>query len=255
MPDFSSFTLTPGHVAVALAACLGGFMRGFVGFGGALVVVPVLSVVFGPRAAVAISSIMSFPAALQLLPEAIRHSERPFVIPMGLTIMLTAPLGSWLLVLADPKLMSMVIAGLVIVMTAMLGSGKSFKRKVGMTTLIAAGAAGGLVQGIAGIGGPPVVAVTLAKPGTPRQQRANVLGVMTAIALSSIAPLIYFGFYTKETIAIGLILLPLYVGSTALGSRYFMGSGQGYYRTAALATLSAIGLATLLVALRDYLAG
>ena len=102
-------------------------MRGFVGFGGALVTVPVLSVVWGPQAAVAITGVMGIPSLFQLLPEAVRYSERPIVIPVALATFLTAPIGSWVLVSVDPKLMSVVISGLVIAMVAMLAQGWTSK--------------------------------------------------------------------------------------------------------------------------------
>ena len=52
--------LSPGFGLVALSVLVGGFLRGFIGFGGGLVVVPVLSVVFGPLAAVPIAAATSW---------------------------------------------------------------------------------------------------------------------------------------------------------------------------------------------------
>ena len=49
----------------------------------------------------------------------------------------------------------------------------------------------------------------------------------------------------------GLVLLPVYVGATALGSRYFALGGHQHYRRAALATLAAVGIATLVAAIAD----
>lgn len=239
---------------VAGSVALGGFLRGFVGFGAALVIVPVLAVVFGPRAAVAISSIMGLPAVLQLLPEAVRRSEPGVVLPVAGAIFLAAPLGTALLVNVDPDVMRIVISGLVVAMVALLASGWKLAQKPGLPTLAGAGAVGGIVQGIGGIGGPPVVAVALARAGPPEQQRANVLGLMTAIALSSLLPLAWWGLFTREVVVAGLVLFPLYSLATALGSRYFATGGARHYRNAALATLAVIGLATLTAALRRYLA-
>ena len=63
------------HLAVATAATfVGGFIRGFVGFGGALVSILVISLLLGPKAAVAIATLAGLPAMFQILPAAIRHS-------------------------------------------------------------------------------------------------------------------------------------------------------------------------------------
>lgn len=242
-------------LAVVAAVLIGGFMRGFVGFGGALVTVPILSVVWGPQAAVAITSVMGIPSLFQLLPEAVRYSERPIVIPVALSTFLTAPIGSWILVSADPKLMTIVISGLVIAMVAMLARGWTSKTEIRLPALIGAGAAGGLIQGAAGIGGPPVVAVALSRAGSPKQQRANVLAVMTAIASASLLPLWYFGVLTRQVFIAGVLLFPLYVAATTFGSRYFSKGGHRHYRRAALTTLAAIAIATLVTSIRSYLAG
>ena len=253
--DFYGLPLDQRLIWVAGAALLGGFLRGFVGFGGALVTVPVLSLAYGPHLAVGAASVMALPSVLQLLPEAVRHAERPVVIPIGLAVFLATPLGSWILVSASPAIMKIAISGLVVVMVSILATGWTFKGTPGLTTLITAGALGGLVQGSAGIGGPPVVAIALSRPGGAKAQRANVLGVMTAIALSSLAPATYYGLYSPAAIVIGLAMLPVFTIATALGSHYFTYGGHHYFRQAALATLMAVGASTLGLAIYGYLAG
>jgi uncharacterized protein len=240
--------------AVCLAAFIGGFMRGFVGFGAALVAVPILSLAYEPRLAVAAMSVVGIPTLLQLLPDAIRTSERAIVAPVSLAILVSTPLGTWILVSVSPALMKIVISALVVLMVAMLARGWRLEGKVSRSVLVGAGVAGGLIQGTAGIGGPPVVAVALSRPGSPVQQRGNVLALMTAISLSSLLPLWYYGLFTRQAIVLGLLLLPIYGGSILLGSRYFARGGQRHFRNAALIMLGLIGGATLLAAIRDYLA-
>ena len=237
---------------VVAAVLLAGFLRGFVGFGAALISVPVISLILGPHMAIAVTNVMGLPAVAQLLPEAIRRAERPVVLPVCAAVFLATPVGTWLLVIADPAIMKIAISVLVLVMVAILASGWRLKGEVGITKLITAGIAGGLVQGVAGVGGPPVVAVALSRQGPPVQQRANVLGLMTAISLSSILPLFYYGLFTRQAVIIGLLLVPLYSGATALGSRYFALGGQTHYRRAALATLSVIAIATLIGSVWSY---
>ncbi len=253
MADFWGLPLDGRLALVAGAAALGGFLRGFVGFGGALVAVPVLSLMFGPRMALAVASVMATPSVFQLLPDAIRHSEKPVVVPIGLATLLATPLGSWILMVADPGVMKIVISALVVIMVGILATGWTFKGHIGRPTLITAGVIGGLVQGSAGIGGPPVAAIALSRPGNAQSQRGNVLAVMTAIAVSSWLPLAYYGLFTRPSVLIGLLLLPVYVAATALGSRYFALGGHLHYRRAALATLAAVGVATLVAAINDAL--
>jgi uncharacterized membrane protein YfcA len=242
-----------GRLAVLLGAvALAGLMRGFVGFGAALITIPVFSLIIGPHAAIAVNNVMGLPAVIQLLPEAIRRAERPFVVPMCIATFLATPVGTWALVVTDPALMKIAISALVLGMVAMLASGWRLKGHIGMGKLMAAGVASGLAQGVGGVGGPPVVAVALSRPGDPVQQRGNVLGLMTAVSLSSFAPLVYYGLLTRQTVITGVVLIPLYGAATALGARYFAIGGQRHYRRAALLALAIIATATLFASLRSY---
>ena len=242
-----------GRFAIVCAAVfIGGFMRGFVGFGAALVIVPVLSLAYEPRLAVAAMTVVGIPTLFQLLPEAMRTAERPIVLPISLAILLAAPLGTLILVSVNAVLMKIVISVLVVVMVAMLARGWRLEGEVGRPLLVGSGIAGGLIQGSAGIGGPPVVAVVLSRPGTPTQQRGNVLALMTVdIDLDPDTAMVFRPLHAGGD-RHGLLLLPVYGGSILLGSRYFASGGQRYFRNAALIMLGLIGVATLIAALRDY---
>ena len=228
-----------------------GFMRGFVGFGGALVIIPILSLLIGPLAAIPVAAISGLPSVVQLLPAAIRESERGFVLPIAVATWCAAPLGAWFLVSTDPAVMKIVIAALVLTMVGLLAKG--WKISASVPIAAAAGAGAGLIQGAAGVGGPPIVAVALARPGPPRTQRGNVVAAVTAITLSAMLPMWFHDLFTEDVVITGIILTPLYSLGTWLGSRYFSRGGEGYFRIAALATLATIGGVTLVLSTHGYL--
>ena len=99
-----------GLAIVAGTVLLAGFIRGFVGFGAALIIVMVLSAVFGPVIAVPAANLSGLPATLQLLPAAVRGSERGFVLPFGLASFAAAPFGVMVLITLDPAIMRMAIS-------------------------------------------------------------------------------------------------------------------------------------------------
>ena len=244
------------HLLIAgTAALVGGFMRGFVGFGGALISILVVSLLIGPRAAVAIAALSGLPAMFQLLPTAIRLSERGFVVPFALATFLAAPLGTLVLVTIEPALMKMAIAGFVLFMVAMLWRGWSLPAGAGRYGIVFAGAVSGFIQGSAGVGGPPAVAVALARPGTPEQQRANTIGAVSGLNLCALVPLWLYGLFTPQVWLFSLVMFPLYSGATWLGQRYFDKGGQRHFRNSALLLLAAIGVITLAIAAYDYGAG
>lgn len=232
------------------AVVLGGFLRGFVGFGGALALVPVLALALGPKLAVAIASLVGLPSVVQLLPEAIRHAERQLVLPAAVATLAGAPLGSLLLVSMEPRLMTGAIGVMVILMalTTWRDWSPGFVRRPWVP--VVAGAVSGILQGAAGVGGPPSVAVAMARGGGASQQRGNVLGLVTTIAVSGALSHLWFGLFTHKALVMAAILLPLFFGSTWAGSRYFATGGQRHFRLAALGILLFIGVATVVAAAR-----
>jgi uncharacterized membrane protein YfcA len=243
-------------LAMSLAAVfVAGFVRGFVGFGAAMILIMALSVFLGPRAAVAIASIAGIVTTMQLLPDAVRLSDRSFAIPFGLASFVAAPFGTLVLVTVDPDIMKMAISVFVLIMVVMMYRGWQFGRGNHPATIISTGLASGLVQGSAGIGGPLAVSVALSRPGSAQLQRANVIGAVTALTFCAMIPMWYHGFFTRDVIVVGCLIMPPYVFSTWLGQRFFSNQGQHIFRAAALWVLAIMGAATLGLAVRDYMAG
>ena len=75
MQLFPTQLLTADLWPAVTVVLVSGVMRGFSGFGGAMLVVPVLSIVYSPREAVAISAGLGLIANLQLLPGALRITQ------------------------------------------------------------------------------------------------------------------------------------------------------------------------------------
>ena len=213
-----------------------------------------LSAVLGPLIAVPVAAISGLPTTIQLLPSAIRYSDRGFVVPFGLASFVAAPFGTLVLVALDPALMKIAISLFVLAMVAMLYRGWQPRTSSGRATALGFGAAAGLVQGSAGVGGPPAVAIALSRPGSPHQQRGNVIGAVSTLAICSLVPLWYHGLFTREVIVISLLMIPLYVASSWVGTRFFTERGQRHFRKAALLALAAMGVVTLGIAVRGYLA-
>ena len=234
------------------AAVAGGLVRGFTGFGGALVMVPVLSLVLGPGTALAAVCASGVPVILQLLPAALRHAERAFVLPFATAAFAAAPVGTLVLVAVSPGAMKIAISLAVLAMTALMARGWRFPASAGKGFMAALGVAAGLVQGASGVGGPPAVAAALARHGSPETQRGNVIGAVSALGLCAAVPYWFHGFFTVEAVAVAVVILPAYLGATWAGIRLFAGRGKAWYRRAALAVLAAVGLVTLAFALHDY---
>lgn len=251
MIEIGGITLDAWMTAlVAGAAIVGGFLRGFVGFGGALALVPALALALGPRTAVAVASLVGLPAVFQFLPEAARHADRSHVGPIALAILAGAPLGSLILTSVSPRLMTGAIGVVVMLMALMTwqAPGRRLGRHLWVSMI--AGGLSGLLQGAAGIGGPPSVAVLMAQGGEPRRVRADVMAITAMIALCGAASHWWFGLFTGSVAVIALALLPLFVGFTWIGGRFFDRGGARHFRSAALGVLVVIGTAAVIASLK-----
>ena len=80
--------------AILVVVLLAGVIRGFAGFGSALLTVPVLSMLYGPVQAVVIAVLLEVPTSLGLLPIAIRGADRKTVFPMLIMFVLFVPVGN-----------------------------------------------------------------------------------------------------------------------------------------------------------------
>ena len=241
-------------VIVIATMVLAGFMRGFTGFGSALIVIMIFSAIFGPVVAVAIACMTGLPMVLQLIPTAIRHSERAFVLPFAIPAFIAAPFGTLVLVSMDPALMKIAISLFILAAVGLMHWGWRSRGTIGFKTLFCFGIGAGLVQGAGGVGGPPVVVLALSQQSNASTQRANVIASTSALALSSPFPLWYYGLLTPNVLMLSLVLFPLFTVSGWLGARFFSGGGKRHFRGTSLLMLAVIGVITLGLAVQDYLA-
>lgn len=224
---------------------VGGFLRGFVGFGSALVIVPVLALAFTPKLAVVIFSIMDLPGIVQLLPTAVRHCARKTVLPMILALLAGIPVGVYALTTVDTESMRIVISVLVLMMVGMLALNTRIVFATGTKTSMTGGVVGGIIQGMAGIGGPPIVALLLSRGDGPDTTRGNVVVMTSSLIIASIPVFWFFGLISARSLILGGLAAPIYLLATYLGSRYFRTGGSGIYRGMALLILALTAISTL----------
>lgn len=241
-----------GFVEILLAAAavfIGGFLRGFVGFGGALVIIPVLALIFTPKLAVVMHAIMEIPGIVQLLPTAIRHCAKRTVLPMIMALVIGTPLGVYALSTVEPETMRIVISVLVLAMVAMLAWNTRFAFAAGMRVTAIGGIVGGVIQGAAGIGGPPIVALLMSRGDDADTTRGNVVVMMSSLVIAALPLLWIYGLISARSLVLGGLAAPIYLLATYLGSRYFRTGGSRFYRLVALIILAATAIVTLALSL------
>jgi uncharacterized membrane protein YfcA len=230
---------------LVLAALIGGLIRGFAGFGSALLIVPALALMFSAREAIAIELILEIPAMITLLPAAVRNAERAVVGPMLASLFVTVPLGALALLFLDDAVLKIIISVAVLLMVVILALQREITALISRRTAIAAGMASGFIQGAAGVGGPPSVVAILALGNDATVSRANVIAFMTGLLGISGITLAIYGLYTREILVTGALVSPVLLLSVFAGIAAFKRYGDRWLRPVALVVVAITALVTL----------
>ena len=232
--------------ALVAATLLAGLIRGFTGFGSALVMAPAFALVVPPREAVVLITLLNLATMTQLLAPALKKADWPLVAPMSAAAVLTIPLGTWLLVAVDGDMVRRAIAIVVVAFALVLLAGGQIRIAPRLPATLAAGAVSGVLTGIGGIGGPPVVLYLLSRPSEAAHYRASFISYFAVIQVFGILPLLYAGLVEIGHLGVALALLPAYFAATWAGARLFEKAPDALYRRLAILTLLAVAIAALL---------
>lgn len=228
--------------AVVLAA---GFLRGFTGFGFALMAVPALALVLEPAAAVPAALVLQTLAGVQLLPKVWRHVDWRSMRPLLAGAAVGAPFGIYVLSQVPAAAMRAAIGVAVLAAVYVLWRGARLKAQPPAGVTLAVGLASGVLNGATAMGGPPVIALYLALPSGVAVGRASLLvffffGSLAAVALAALA-----GLIRVETLVFVALMIPAMTAGNLLGDRLFDLAGAAHYRRVALVVLLATGTLAL----------
>jgi uncharacterized membrane protein YfcA len=234
--------LTPEAAFCAAAVFAVAVLRGFTGFGFAVVAMPLLSLVLEPVAAVPIVLLLEVVASLQLLPRVWRQVHWRAVGLLAGGAVLGTPLGLYALSALPATLMRLLIAAVVLVTALLLAMGLRFRRRPGKRATLGAGLLSGLLNGGAAISGPPVILFFLASPASLAIGRASLVLYFLLTDLVGAGLAFLSGFITEQVALLAVfLLLPLFMGQV-IGARMFHEDRQRTYRLVSIVVMAAAGL-------------
>ncbi len=237
--------LTADLALAAAVAVVSGIVHGYTGFGAALVMVPLLAILYGPVEAIAVTSIAALIGSAPVYPGAARIARWREVAPLSAALVVVTPLGVVVLFNTDPDWIRRAIGALVLLAALLIMSGWVYRGARNALASFLAGAVSGAITGAAGVGGPPVVVYFLAAPEPAEVQRANILISVGVVVVISLAAIAIGGGVGAGTVVRGVVLSPLYMAGFQAGGRLFAIAPQDLYRKVALWLLIATGLAVI----------
>jgi uncharacterized membrane protein YfcA len=225
----------------AAATAVAGLMRGYAGFGTAIILAPIYSLLWSPRAGVPVMLMMELLVSLQLLPGALKDADRRVVLPLGGAAAIATPIGAWVLFTADGEALRRFIGGFVLVFGLLLMSGWRYHGSRPLGLNIAVGAVAGLLKGSTGMSGPPVILYLLAGLEEAKRHRANLILFFATIAIVSVIPPLIGGLIDLPVLVRLAVLLPVMAVSVPVGTRLFRVVPDRLYRPFAMGVLLAAG--------------
>jgi uncharacterized membrane protein YfcA len=243
MPDILAFPF----LICAAVACIAGMVRGFAGFGAAMIMTPIFSALYGPAPGVALCLLLEIAVALPVVPGVVRFVDWRRIGLLLIAAAVGVPLGNLVLTRTEPEPMRWAISAIILGAVALLASGWRFAGSPRTTTTLTAGVSSGFLNGLAGMAGPPIAFYYLAGNETATRVRANLTTYFVFVDLVAIGAFTSRGLIEWSTIVLGLLLAPAVMLGGVLGTRLFPLASEGFYRRLALVLLVGVAIGSLIL--------
>ena len=226
-----------------VAVFLAGIIRGYSGFGFAMVAVTSMSLVLPPAQVVPAVLILEVLASIRLLPQVRKDIDWYSLRWLLLGSLVGIPFGVYLLATIPPAPMRISISLLVLIASILLLREFALKRMPGIILILLIGLACGMLNGAAAIGGPPVILFYLSSPAGIRTSRASIIAYFLGIDAMCLIVAAIQGLTTFKTLFLTAVcLIPLLLGIT-FGSRMFIKIEPALFRRHVLILLVLLSIA------------
>ncbi|WP_367717549.1 sulfite exporter TauE/SafE family protein [Nitratireductor sp. GISD-1A_MAKvit] len=222
-----------------------GVVRGLSGFGTGLIVAPIAGALYDPVTAVVllviIDSLPTLPVALPVVKLA-RWRE---VLPVLAGLALFVPLGVYILKNGDETTLRWVISIVILACALTLRSGWRYHGPRGFPVSFGVGGIAGTLSGIAAIPGPPVIIYWMASSLPVAVVRANLMTLFLISEVFSAGNLWLAGLFDQTRVTLGILMIPPYVASLAVGTKLYGIASETAYRRLAFMLIVASALVAL----------
>jgi len=237
MPD-SMALLT----AALLAVFLGSVLSGMIGFGFALIAVPLLTLVLSPQTVVPMVRLQSLLTSAMVGLSARRWLDVRRMWLLIVASLVGLPLGAYLLTVWDVNTLKVFIGAVTVLSAASMLLGVELQIGDGPLVRAPVGFLSGVLGGSTGMAGPPVV-IFFSGQGVEKQTfRANLALLFVVQNVFSIPLYMAGGIMTRSVLVYTIVLLPALLIGAPLGIRLSQRVDEVAFRKVALLAIMATGL-------------
>ena len=240
MPEILSAALqTEGLIWLVGAVFIAGLVRGFSGFGSAMIIMPVASSVLSPVEAVIFLVATELVGPIPNTPAALRDGTPKDVGLLALGALVGLPLGLWGLSVVPQVVFGWAVSIFVIGLLALVMMGWRYRGAMTRWLVVATGSLGGFMTGFAGIPGPPVIMLYMASTLPISVIRANFLLYLVALDLIIVPLLIVMDLMVWKIAFLGLLVGIPNVIANMIGARMFNPEAEVLFRRVAYIVIAA----------------
>ncbi len=235
----------PDMFWISFAAFTAGLVRGFTGFGTAMIYLPVAGQILSPFGAITTLVIMDIAAPLPILPRAWRDGDPKDVARLGVGLVVAMPLGIFALTLVEPEVFRYGVSIVAFFLLACLIGGIRYHGVLTRPLVFGTGAMSGFLAGSVGLAGPPVILLYMASARAVKTIRANTLMFLVLTDIALLPMLALFGRLEGSSILLGLaMIIPAAIGNIT-GAMLFRPGKERLYRNAAYLVIGVSALSGL----------
>lgn len=218
---------------IVFAATLAGLVRGFSGFGSALIYLPIAGQFLSPVETLVTLVFMDSLSPLPILPRVMREADWPDLRRLLTALILFMPLGLWGLLSMSPDVFRWGVSGVSLILLTALVFGLRYQGRLSPGKVYGVGAASGILGGAVGIPGPPVIFFYMASSHAPNVIRATTMLFLVSFDFLLMGMFAVTGVLTLSGLVLGLALtVPMLVG-ILFGTWLFHPKHEKVYRAAA----------------------
>ncbi|WP_372993545.1 TSUP family transporter [Sulfitobacter sp.] len=246
MPEiFAAAGSDAGLIWLLASVIVAGLVRGFAGFGSAMIIMPVAASVLTPVQAVIFLAAAELLGPLPNLSSALRIGTKRDIGLLLAGVVVALPLRLWGLSVMSPEPFGWIVSGVVFALLALLVTGWRYGGVLNRPLVLGTGALGGFMTGFAGIAGPPVIMLYMASKLPISVIRANFLLYLVGIDLLLFAMLWGAGLLVWPVVALGLMMGIPNVLANIIGARLFDPQSERVFRTVAYIVIALSAIAGL----------
>jgi uncharacterized membrane protein YfcA len=246
MLDLLSSVLTLNGVGwIACSAFVAGTVRGFAGFGTAMIFLPVAGMFVSPVAAISALFIMDLIGPAPVIPQKFRAADKPDLARLVFGAALVFPAAIWLLLSFDPAVFRYSVSILSLVMLIALVSGLRIKTRLSPKYVWGIGGTAGFCGGFAGVPGPPVIFFYMASDRPAAVTRATNSCFLYGFDIMATTVLIVMGSTQPQALMMGALMAVPNVIGNFVGAAIFNPEKEKLYRNVAYAIIAISALSGL----------